>query len=254
MSTQIKLPTLIAHRGESELAPENTLESFALAWIRGAVAIEGDFHLNKDNILYCMHDEDALRTCGVNRRLDDMTAEEIATLDCGQWRSAKWAHTKVPTLLQVLQTIPEYGFIFIELKAGSPAICEILEKDIQAANLRPDQVTIISFSQLTVQQVKENLPQYRVLWLTLLAEEISPEELVNIVEKLGIDGVDCQANANLHAGYVRAMHEAGKEFHVWTVDDAEMAAAVMAMGVDTITTNRPYALTAELNKLLTETE
>ena len=65
---------IVAHRGESLIAPENTLESFTLAWARGAVCIEGDFHLSKDGEIICMHDDNPLRTCGVDRPVSAMTA------------------------------------------------------------------------------------------------------------------------------------------------------------------------------------
>ena len=55
---------IVAHRGASEDAPENTLESFHLAWLQNADAIQGDFRLTKDEQIVCIHDEDTSRTCG----------------------------------------------------------------------------------------------------------------------------------------------------------------------------------------------
>ena len=76
---------LVAHRGESEAAPENTLEAFTLAWARGARCIEGDFHLTRDGEVVCMHDDNAKRTCGVDRPLAELTLAEIRSFDAGKW-------------------------------------------------------------------------------------------------------------------------------------------------------------------------
>lgn len=97
----------VAHRGESEAAPENTLESFTLAWARGARVIEGDFHLTLDGKVVCMHDSNAGRTCGVKRELAGLTLAEIKALDAGAWKGAQWRFTRVPTLAEVLRTMPD---------------------------------------------------------------------------------------------------------------------------------------------------
>ncbi len=87
----------VAHRGESQAAPENSLESFTLAWSRGVRCVEGDFHLTKDEVIICMHDTNAKRTCRVDRELEDMTLAEIKALDCGNWKSQDWKYTSSRT-------------------------------------------------------------------------------------------------------------------------------------------------------------
>ncbi|WP_176014241.1 glycerophosphodiester phosphodiesterase [Victivallis sp. Marseille-Q1083] len=238
---------LIAHRGESEAVPENTIESFVLAWTRGAAGIEGDFHLTKDKRLVCMHDDNALRTCGVNRRIADMTLDEICELDCGQWKSPAWAHTEVPTLEEVLETIPEDGRIYIELKTIGSEVVDELRRVVEESGLREEQLVIIAFDREVVKASKAAFGGLKVYWLTCLDEGLTPEKMVATVKELGADGVDCHATDKLTAEYVEAMHRAGLEFHVWTVDDCEQARRLIEFGVDSITTNRPYALWCELN-------
>ncbi len=144
---------LVAHRGESEAAPENTLESFTLAWARGARLIEGDFHLTLDGEVVCMHDSNAGRTCGVKRELAELTLAEIKALDAGAWKGPQWRFTRVPTLAEVLGTMPDYGEIYIELKSVGP-IVDRLREIFAASGRRPEQLTFIAFDETTIATVK----------------------------------------------------------------------------------------------------
>ena len=242
----------VAHRGESQAAPENTLESFTLAWARGARCIEGDFHLSKDGVIVCMHDDNAKRTCGVDRPLAEMTLAEIKALDAGSWKSPAWSFTHVPTLEEVLRTMPDYGEIFIELKSVGP-ILDKLQEVFDAAGRRPEQLTFIAFDAPTIAAVKKRFPAHQAYWLTGSgpknpgdnpADLCDPDQLVAKLRELGVDGVDIgRAPTKAH---VDALHQAGMVCNVWTVDDPAVAAQLIECGVDSITTNRAYALRNEL--------
>lgn len=155
----------VAHRGESEAAPENTLESFTLAWARGARLIEGDFHLTLDGEVVCMHDSNAGRTCGVKRELAELTLAEIKALDAGAWKGPQWRFTRVPTLAEVLGTMPDYGEIYIEFKSVGP-IVDRLREIFAASGRRPEQLTFIAFDETTIATVKRLFPAHRAYWLT----------------------------------------------------------------------------------------
>jgi glycerophosphoryl diester phosphodiesterase len=120
MNTQVQLPPLIAHRGESELAPENTLEAFALAWIRGAVAIEGDFHLSQDGVLVCMHDFTLDRTTTATGKVSDYTWAELrkARIDGGTGWNDKYANKlRIATFKEYLKICKKYNLVpYVELK------------------------------------------------------------------------------------------------------------------------------------------
>jgi len=81
---------IIAHRGASHFAPENTVSSFKLAWGKNADGIEGDFYLTKDGEIICMHDPTTKRTTGVDFLISDTTYEQLRKLDAGKWRGEKW--------------------------------------------------------------------------------------------------------------------------------------------------------------------
>ena len=248
---------IVAHMGESEAAPANTLEAFALAWLRGAECIEGDFHLLKDGTIACMHDGTAQRTCGVDRKLADLTLAELKKLDCGSWKSPAWRYTRVPTLPEVLRTVPSNGEIFIELKCG-PAILDFLGEVFAASGLRPEQLTVIAFDEAVISGFKKRFPAHAAYWLTCNGLENSggnpsfaytPDELVEKLKTLGADGVDVledPARRPVSAAHIEALHNAGLVYNVWTVDDPAAVEALIRCGVDSITTNRAFALKEEL--------
>lgn len=241
----------VAHRGESQTAPENTLESFALAWQRGAKCIEGDFHLSRDGVIVCMHDDNANRTCGVDKPLAEMTLAEIKTLDAGLHKGEEWRFTRVPTLAEVLETIPADGEIFIELKSVG-LILDKLEEVFAASKCRPEQLTFIAFDEETISTVKKRFPEHKAYWLTCNSKEDVPEftpaEFVEKIRSLGVDGVDV-LDKWVSREQVDAFHAAGLSFNVWTVDDPVRAAELIAYGVNSITSNRIYALQQELKEL-----
>ncbi len=247
---------LVAHRGECEVAPENTIESFALAWARGDRCIEGDFYLSKDGEVVCMHDDNAKHTCGVDRPLAEMTLSEIKQLDAGTYKGDAWKYTKVPTLSEVLATIPEYGEIFIELKSVG-LILNKLEAIFATSRCRPKQLSFIASDETTLATLKKMFPDHKVYFLLINWQGgwqgdrsqmlYSPTELANKVKELGLDGVDIHPQ-NVTEAHVKAIHDIGGEFNVWTIDNVEEAKRLIAMGVDSLTTNRAYALRHELQE------
>ena len=109
---------IIAHRGASEDAPENTLEAFRLAWLQNADAIEGDFRLTKDGQIVCIHDEDTSRTCGEKMIVAESTYVELSQLDASAHFKGDLAPQSIPLLSEVFKAIPNNKGIYIEIKCG----------------------------------------------------------------------------------------------------------------------------------------
>jgi len=122
---------IVAHRGASRDAPENTLPAFKLAWQQGADAIEGDFHLTKDGKIVCLHDYDTKRVSGVKRVIKDTTLDELRALDAGAWFKPEWKGTRLPTFAEVAATVPASGKFYIEVKCG-PEIVPVLLRELAA--------------------------------------------------------------------------------------------------------------------------
>ena len=109
-------PFLVAHRGASRDAPENTVPAFELAWRQGADAIEGDFRLTADGRIVCMHDADGERTGGRKLAVAAATLAELRQLDVGAWKGQAWKGTPPPTLAEVLATVPPGKSVYLEVK------------------------------------------------------------------------------------------------------------------------------------------
>jgi glycerophosphoryl diester phosphodiesterase len=98
---------IIAHRGASHDAPENTLSAFKLAIEQGADAIEADFFLTSDEKMVCFHDEDTERICGKKLLVTQTPLDELQSLDVGKWKGPQWTGEKMPTMADVLAAVPE---------------------------------------------------------------------------------------------------------------------------------------------------
>jgi len=249
------IPPLVAHRGESSAAPENTVPAYELAWKNNRCwAVETDVYLTKDNVLVCCHDETTLRTTGVDLKIEENTFGKLRTLNAGYFKGTMWNDVKLPSLQEVFMKVPKNGHIFVEIKSAGPAFADAYEKARLGGGVSNDQVTIISFSRNELRNVRKMLPHVRTLMLVeALPDETgklifpTADEILKQAKELGVTGVDLEKDY-VNADFVRKFHDAGLEFHVWTVDDLDEALKMSSYGVDSITTNRSCELYRELNE------
>jgi len=237
--------TIVAHRGASFDAPENTMAAFDLAWRQGADAIEGDFRLTADGQIVCMHDPTLARTAGVERQVSESTLADLQRLDIGRWKRATYAGERIPTLTTILESLPMGKGMFIEIKSGTE-IMPMFGQVLARHEARWPDLRVISFDQAVIAAVKRTMPGLKAYWLTAFKEDehgtMRPTitDVLSILAETGADGVDAEANVQaLDEDFVHALAAAGKASHVWTVDDAELARTMMHRGVSSITTNRP---------------
>jgi glycerophosphoryl diester phosphodiesterase len=240
---------IVAHRGASANAPENTLVAFRLAWDEKADGIEGDFYLTSDQRIVCFHDRNAKRITGVDREIGSMTFAEIRALDAGRWKDPKWAGLQIPTLSEVLAAIPAGKYLLIEIKCG-PEIVPKLKAALAHAQLKPEQTRVIAFDKQVIAEVKRQLPQLKAYWLVGYKKDKqtgqwkpSLDEVLKTLKAIHADGLDTQGNREVvNADFARAVRQQGLELHVWTIDDPDDARYFQQLGVKSITTNRPILL------------
>ncbi|HEX9078132.1 MAG TPA: glycerophosphodiester phosphodiesterase [Desulfuromonadaceae bacterium] len=244
---------IIAHRGASHDAPENTLAAFRLAWEQGADGAEGDFRLTRDGEIVCLHDPTARRTTGRNLAVAEATLAQLRDLDAGAWKGKEWTGERIPTLREVVATVPPGKRLFIELKAG-PEILLPLAAVLAEPGLTPGQTVILAFDAEVVTQARKLLPEVKTLWITSYRRDWvcggwtpSIGEVIQTLERTGASGLACQARRFIDAAFVRPLRDAGMELHVWTVDSPRSAARFVALGVDSVNTNRPGWLRSRLN-------
>jgi glycerophosphoryl diester phosphodiesterase len=243
---------IIAHRGASHDAPENTLAAFRRAWDLGADGIEGDFRLTVDGEIVALHDATTLRTTGVDLAVAESTLPDLRELDAGVWKGGKWRGEPIPTLREVIAVVPPGKRLFIELKSG-PEILLPLAAVLAESGLEPDRVTLLAFSEEVVAAGRELLPHIRALWITEYHRDWhaggwapSAGRVVEVLGKTGANGLASQAHRAVDATFVRSLRAAGMELHVWTVNSPRSAARYLDLGVDSIITNRPGWLRSKL--------
>ena len=114
--------TLIAHRGFSAIAPENTLTAFALALDRGYTDIEFDVQLSRDGVPVIFHDDTVERTTNGQGRVDQLSFGELKSLDAGAWFSKAFTGERIPSLREVLSVFRGRANLHIELKSHEPEL------------------------------------------------------------------------------------------------------------------------------------
>ncbi|MGH7202291.1 MAG: glycerophosphodiester phosphodiesterase [Planctomycetaceae bacterium] len=249
---------IIAHRGASFDAPENTLSAVRTAWEQGADAVEIDIWITKDNYIVAHHDETTKKTAGKDVPVAHQSLAELQALDFGRWKDPRFAGERIATLREILATVPEGKRLFIEIKAGQEII-PTLKDVLSASDIKPEQTALIGFSLETLQAVKESLPDRKVFWIAGLKQNQRTKEwtppvsnLVRRATEAGMDGLDVESVPAIDAAYVQTVKDAGLEFYVWTVNDAAEAARLVEAGVDGITTDRPGWLCERLNRRVEE--
>jgi glycerophosphoryl diester phosphodiesterase len=255
---------IIAHRGASHDAPENTVAAWKLGFEQGADAGELDVWISKDGRAVVMHDASPQRTAGTGTgtgtgaaaaaagKIADLTLAELKGLDVGSYgkfKGGKFAGERVPTLEEALATVPAGRRMFVEIKCGPEGVPETL-RAVKEAGLSPAQTPLISFNAAVLTEAKKLRPDLAVYWLVGLGnkkgKEIDVDAVIAKAKAAGFEGLDVSDNPILDAGFVRKTRAAGLKLYVWTVDDPAAAKRLAALGVDGITTNRPGLLRAEL--------
>src|SRR3954466_7120047 len=117
---------IIAHRGASHDAPENTLAAARLAWAQHADALEVDVHLTRDGRLAVIHDPDTRRTADVARAVAESTLAELPQLDVGTWKDRRFAAERIPALEDVFAVVPDGKRVFVEIKGGPEVVRELV--------------------------------------------------------------------------------------------------------------------------------
>jgi glycerophosphoryl diester phosphodiesterase len=244
---------IIAHRGASADAPENTLAAFRLAWRQEADGIEGDFRLTSDGRIVCIHDDVTARVAGTSLIVEHTPLAVLRTLDVGAWKGKRWQGERIASLEEVLAEVPAGKQVVVELKAG-PEIVKPLADALKRAPIPAENVLVISLVDATVAECKRRLPTVRCHWLSGYEQRSngdwwpSADEVIATVRRLGADGFGSESKPeHFDAEFVQRLRTSGiDEFHVWTVDDPAVARLYAELGAWGITTNQPELIRAEL--------
>lgn len=231
---------IIAHRGASHLAPENTLAAVNLAWELDCDAVEVDVHLSADNRIVAIHDPTTQRTGGQDLAVAQSHSHDLRQLDVGSFKGSRYAGQTIPFLEEVLVTVPAGRRLFLELKCGPEIVAHL--HMMLAMSSKQSQVTLIAFELATLCAAKAVLPDVPAYWLrdTTLG---FPHRMTILAQAraAGLEGV----NVNWTGVTLRLAQKAramGLDLYVWTVDDVQVAQRLGHLGIQGITTNHPGCL------------
>ena len=261
-ATDAPNPLVIAHRGSSTQAPENTLPAFQLAWKQGADGIEADFQLTKDGHIVCLHDKDTKRLAGRPLAVADATLEELRQFDVGSiqpqaaeralrsWNGDKYKGIRIPTIAEVFATVPRGKKIFIEIKCGTEIIDPLL-RELASSGLTHDQVVVICFDSAVLKSLKERDPKWQTAWLCSFEKRangtprIAPARVIKTLREIKALAL-MSGGGEVNKDLLDTIRAAGIEHYVWTINNPKLAPTYRAQGVDAIITDLPAEMRAAL--------
>lgn len=227
-------PQVIAHRGASGYAPENTPAAFDLAITMGADAIETDIQITRDGALVLIHDELVDRTSNGVGPVADYLLAELLELDTGSWFDPESAGQRIPLLFDAMDNwLPQIPFC-LEIKdplAAGPTIDAL--RDFPSF----DRLQITSFSWSAVLAVRANLP--------VTTGYLSRTFNIDIIHRCRARGIDqiCPPAKLLSSDLVNLAHEHGLNVRAWGVSTREDVDLVFESGADGATVNWPDWMT-----------
>lgn len=237
---------IVAHRGASQAAPENTLAAVRLAWEQGADAVEVDVHLTGDSRIMVHHDPTTGRTAGRDLIVATTHSSDLYRLDVGGSQHPQFKGEQIPFLEEVLDIVPSGRQLFIEIKCG-PEILPLLSDTVTRSGKR-SQVVVIGFDLATMKVAKERMPDVPVLWLCdKLLWRPARYVLAATARANGLDGLDVHWSGITWA-FARSVRKAGLKLFAWTVNDPADAARLRILGIDGITTNRPDLMVESISQ------
>lgn len=240
MLQQLPNPSIIAHRGSSTHAPENTIAAFELAVAQNADGIELDVKLCADGQIIVIHDQIVDRTSNGSGKVLDLSLAALKELDAGSWFSPDFVGESIPTLREVFEAVGKKTFINIELTNYASIRDELPDKviDLVRKHNMEGSVLFSSFNPLALRRVHKLLPETPIGLLALpgfagawarsfLGRWIVPYQALH--PDVG----------NTTSALVNRHHNKGERVYTWTVNDPEDFRRLFKMGIDGVITDDP---------------
>lgn len=238
---------LIAHKGASGYAPENTLPALIKAMELGANYLEIDVHQSRDSQIIVIHDSDVDRTTDGSGSVDNMTIAELKQLDAGSWFDPKFAGTTIPTLQEVIDVINSNVNLIIEVKVGSEHYPGIEENIVSLVkqNKVESQVILKSFSidiLKRFQSLAPEIPRLYVFVLHFPGINLTLDKWINFIDiyENPADVQMFQAHSwFIDKSMIEETHAQSLKIIAWNVNTLEEIEAMLHLGVDGIETDYP---------------
>jgi glycerophosphoryl diester phosphodiesterase len=231
-TTRRNQPVLvIAHRGSSSSAPENTLAAFRLAVDQRADFIEFDVQESADGEVIVVHDSDLMKVGGSPLKVWEANAAQLRAVDIGSRTAPRFSSERVPTLAETLAVSKGGSRVIVELKSygHDQRLEERVVEIVEAAGMVNDSI-FMSLDHDMVRKIKQLRPSWRAGVLVAKA--------IGDLTSLGADFLAVEIRVATRA-FVRQAHRAGQDVYVWTVNDPAWMLRAMSNGVDGLITDKP---------------
>ena len=241
---------IIGHRGASAYAPENTLAAFRLAIDANADGVEFDVRLTEDEVPVVIHDDNLRRTGGVNRRVADLSLEELKEVDVGSWKDPQqFKNERVPTLFELFELFEgSRSLLYLEMKSEpdhrerlAQVCCDTLEQ----TSLR-DQIVVECFDLVGIELVKTINPEIKTA--ALFEPSIRNTPLGSSTRRMIDKAISVRADEIafhhrlINAQAIEMARNSNLNVVVWTVDDPGWMNSTRAEGIKALITNDPQKM------------
>lgn len=237
---------ILAHRGASLDAPENTLAAFRLAGEQRTDYVELDVQESQDGVVVVVHDADLMKVGGSPLKIWEATADQLRQVDIGSRIGPEFRDERVPTLAEALVTCKGVSRVDIELKSygHNQRLEERVVELVEAAGMQ-DAIVTMSLDRNMVAKMKRLRPTWTSGLLTAKA--------IGDLTRVPVDFLAVE-KAMATRRFIRAAHRAGKPVYVWTVDDPAPMVRMIGLGADGLITNRPAVAREVLDRFAGMTE
>lgn len=231
---------VIAHRGASAYAPENTLAAFDLALQMGCRHLELDVDLTRDGHIVVMHDETVDRTTNGTGPVGNHTLAELRALDAGAWFGIQFTGERVPAYAEVLERYRGQAHLHTELKGRAPHLASGTADLVRQYDM-VDHVTVTSFQYPRLAEIRAYAPELPTGWLV---SEVSDATIAQ-AHALGLTQI-CPRADTVTPALVHRLHAEGFVVRAWGVANEALMRQVVDAGADGMTVNFPDRLLAYL--------
>ncbi|MFE4488144.1 glycerophosphodiester phosphodiesterase [Bacillus altitudinis] len=229
---------IIAHRGSSSAAPENTIAAFDVAVEQGADYIELDVQMTMDQHVVVIHDDTVDRTTNGNGLVKSYTLDQLKKLDAGSWFDQQYTNERIPTLQEILERYSQRIGILIEIKHPKrqigieKAVARIINRFAYSRH-----IIIQSFDVHALQRIKAFAPSLRTALI------IKPDAFKLTKRKLTTYSsfANClnMKKTMINRWWIDRIHTFGMDVFIWTVKDQKTAARIKKYPIDGVVTDNP---------------
>jgi len=244
-----KHPVIIAHRGDSAAAPENTLAAFRSALAHGAQAMEFDIHLTRDGQAVVIHDATVDRCSTGKGAVQDLTLADLKSLDVGSWFAPNFTGERVPTLDEAIQAIPSPVLLIMHLRAheNESDRCERAVADAIVRNDVRNRTVVTHHTRHGLHRLRDLEPKLHLCWIGPGGEPGA--EYLDDAYYMGYRFVQPTAR-DIDERLVAYARERGMWINAFWADEVADMRRLITLGVDGIITNHPARLGQTLQEMV----